>query len=90
MSPVRDYMGIDEKDVLDAAVQFQIKNGDRFLGKPVIGVEVDNSTPCHLIQSYLREALLECFPMTRGKKEKYMTGSVSQSICEGGFVQEIV
>ncbi len=33
-------MGIDEKDVLEAAVRFQIINGDRFLGKPVIGVEV--------------------------------------------------
>ena len=51
---------------------------------PVIGVEVENSTHCHLIQKLLREALLECFPKSRAhKKKEYITDSTFNSICEG-------
>ena len=33
----------------------------KILQFPVIGVEVENSTHCHIIQNYLHDALLECF-----------------------------
>ena len=37
---------------------------------PVVGVEVENSSHCHLIQNFVHEALLECFPMSKVRKRK--------------------
>ena len=37
---------------------------------PVVGVEVENSSRCHLIQHYVHEALLDCFPKSKVQKKK--------------------
>ena len=51
---------------------------------PVVGVEVENSSHCHLIQNFVHEALLECFPMSKVKKKKeYITDSTFECIKEG-------
>ena len=36
----------------------------------VVGVEVKNSTHCHLIQHYIHEAVLDCFLMPKDRKRK--------------------
>jgi len=51
---------------------------------PVVGIEVENSSHCHLIQNFVHEALLECFPMSKVKKKKeYITDSTFECIKEG-------
>ena len=51
---------------------------------PVVGIEVENSSHCHLIQSFVHEALLDCFPMSKVKKKKeYITDSTFECIKEG-------
>ena len=45
---------------------------------------MENSTHCHLIQSFVHEALLECFPMSKVmKKKEYITDSTFDCIKEG-------
>ena len=51
---------------------------------PVVGVEVENSSRCHLIQHYVHEALLDCFPKSKVQKKKdYITESTFKCILEG-------
>ena len=51
---------------------------------PVVGIEVENSSHCHLIQSFVHEALLECFSMSKVmKKKEYITDSTFDCIKEG-------
>ena len=51
---------------------------------PVVGIEVENSSHCHLIQNFVHEALLECFPMSKVRKKKeYITNSTFECIKEG-------
>ena len=53
-----DLSQIKEQECADA---FRAKLRDF----PVLGVEVENSSRCHLIQNYVHEALLDCFPMSK-------------------------
>ena len=58
-----DLSKIKEKECADA---FRAKLRDF----PVLGVEVENPSHCHLIQNYVHEALLDCFSMSKNKKKK--------------------
>ena len=72
-----DLSKIKEQECADA---FRAKLRDF----PVLGVEVENSSHCHLIQNYVQEALLEGFPMSKCKKKKeYITDSTFAVIKEG-------
>lgn len=65
---------------------------DKLKQFPVVGVEVENSTHCHLIQNYLHEALLECFPKSgTKKKKKYITDMYFfVYLCRESFMQKTV
>ena len=51
---------------------------------PVVGIEVENTSHCHLIQNYLHDALVECFPMSKSvKKQPYISDHTFQCVKEG-------
>ena len=57
---------------------------DKIKTFPVIGVEVENSTHCHLIQNFSQEALIECFPKSSiQQKKEYITDSTFKIVCDG-------
>ena len=35
---------------------------------PAVGIEVETSSHCHLIQNFVHDALLECFPLSKVRK----------------------
>ena len=52
---------------------------------PVVSVEVENSTHCYLVQNYMHDALVECFPKSSEtrKSKDYITEYTYESIKEG-------
>jgi len=75
-----DYDLAEVKDE-NCAAAFVAKMRD-FL---VVSVEVENSTHCHLVQNYMHDALVDCFPKSIGarKSKDYMTEYTFESIKEG-------
>ena len=82
----RKKIGYDKKAFKDPA---KCKIFESLVAKfPEVGIQVDNVSHCHIIQSNVYEALCSAFPLDKVKRQDYITDSTFRYICEASKMRK--